>query len=106
MSWRNGLEVFYSAPRKSQPIVGIDDLKGNPVVHWCGFDSSSVPWTEQRELATILAAAPDMLTALKRAEAVWGDSMTGNGADGETMACIRTAIAKATSQSSAEGTQK
>lgn len=36
----------------------------------------------------------EMLEALCRAEAVWGSTMVGDGADGETMASIRTAIGK------------
>lgn len=42
----------------------VDDPKGNPVVHWAGFDSSFS--REQNEAnARLIASAPDLLAALE-----------------------------------------
>lgn len=70
------------------------------VVHWSGFDSCGVDHVEQRANARLIAAAPDMLAALKLVEAALA---VGNGINrrsqpigGKTyISQLKAAIAKA-----------
>jgi len=58
---------FYSkAPRGHHAeINGIDDDRGNCVVHWSGFDASAFTPPQRRANAQLIAAAPELLDALR-----------------------------------------
>lgn len=59
-------------------------------------DADSAELRRMDERADVVGAENERLrAAIAKAVRLWGDSMTGDGADGETMDCLRAALAGA-----------
>ena len=66
-----------------------------PIIHWTGFDAAPGTLATHRANARLIAAAPDLLVALKRAALVLaGDTMSKAGLIA-ALEAARSAIAKA-----------
>jgi len=101
----------YSAPLRPNfptPIIEVQDALGTPVVPWPGFDAADQPRGVKHANAHLIAAAPDMLAALKLPIVLYalgyisefaGDGGDHTEADGKkadaAIKAIRAAIAKA-----------
>lgn len=52
-------------PRFPTHILEVQDSKGRAVVPWTGFDACDVPKSQRKANARLIAAAPELLEALR-----------------------------------------
>ena len=77
-------------------VIGTD---GREVAEACGDYTEEAEWPRMEANARLIAAAPELLAALKRAESHFGMLPSGMDEPGSVMAEIRAAIAKAEGRS-------
>lgn len=91
--WRH-----YSGPLRPQYPTVIHEIQtrsGRAVVKWAGFDGLELTKKETKANARLIAAAPDMLAALKWAEIQLTTWCAGSGEGSDCLPEIRAAIVKA-----------